>query len=81
MTAEQQASLDRIVADLVPDLQPLVAEIEKSLPTTRNHYGRYMSLIGSLSKGSIAMGKVISLALVKAGANAQGVQDAFKLSF
>ena len=55
-----------------------VAKVEKSMATTRNHYGNYGSMLNQLSKGSKPMANLLALAMVKAGANAQGVADGLK---
>lgn len=67
-----------LIADLAADFRPLVAKIESSIATTQNHYGRYGALLSSLSKGDKTVAGVIFLALQAAGANAQGLRDAFK---
>ena len=75
MTTEQRQSL---ILDLVEDFAPCVAKVEKSMATTRNHYGNYGSMLNQLSKGSKPMANLLALAMVKAGANAQGVADGLK---
>lgn len=71
----------QLISDLANDLRETVTKIEGKLATTRNHYGDYMSLIGGLAKGNRTVGQVIALALIEAGANAQGVNDALRVSF
>ena len=71
--------LDTMIDGLVDDLKEVVLTIEKSPKTTQNHYGRYMSLLSSLSHGDARMSKIIALALIKAGANRQGVASALQL--
>ena len=72
---QKQASL---IADLAADFRPVVKEIEASMATTRNHYGRYGQLLSGLSKGDKVVANVLFLALGAAGANAQGLRDAYK---
>ena len=72
---QKQASL---IADLAADFRPVVQEIEASLATTRNHYGRYGQLLSGLSKGDKTVANVLFLAFEAAGANAQGLRDAYK---
>jgi hypothetical protein len=80
MTNEQK--LAALVADLAKDLESAVAAIESDkLPITKNHYGKYMNLIVTVAKGNPAVAGVIRLALLKAGANPQGVADAFRVLF
>ncbi len=81
MTYEQQ-KLELLVADLAKDLESAVKAIESDkIPTTRNHYGKYMHLFIAVSHGDRATAAVVRLALLKAGANPQGVNDAFAASF
>ena len=70
MTTEQRQSL---ILDLVEDFAPYVAKVEKSMATTRNHYGEYGAMLNKLSKGGREMANILALAMVKAGANAQRV--------
>ncbi len=80
MTNEQK--LNALVTDLAKDLKPAVDAIEsETIPTTQNHYGRYLNLFTTLSHGDKATAAVIQLALLKAGANPQGVKAAFRVSF
>jgi len=74
MTAKQLS----LISGLASDFRPIVAEIEASLATTRNHYGRYGQLLARLSKGDKVVAGVLFLALEAAGANAQGLRDAYK---
>jgi hypothetical protein len=73
--------LDALVLDVANDLRGTVKDIENSIKTTQNHYGRYMSLIGQLAKGDKTTGNFIALALIEAGANRQGVTAALRVSF
>jgi len=75
MTPEQT----KLISDLAADLKPMVKDIEAGIPTTQNNYGRYGSLISQLSKGDKRVGAIIALALIEAGANRVGVQNALKL--
>jgi len=65
-------------------LKPMVEAIETKPETTRNHYGDYMALIGRCTKEAPIEQKAkrtqfTALALILAGANTQGVQDATQL--
>ena len=77
MTKEQQNALDDVIDSLVPDLKPVVAGIEASVATTQNHYGRYGALLTSIAPSKSKAG-IVALALVKAGANRQGVASALE---
>ena len=64
-----------------PDIIKMVQDIEAKPETTRNHYGDYGSALSRLSQGRKIVAQLLSLAFVKAGANAQGVADALKTFF
>ena len=52
----------------------LVKHIESDpIPTTQNNYDRYWKAIAFLSDGQKGMDMLVGLALIKAGANRQGV--------
>ena len=78
-TLEQKAKIAALVEGLAEDFAPIVKEIESSIATTQNHYGRYGALLSSMSKGRKAYAQIMALALVKAGANADGVSNGLKL--
>ena len=80
-TPQISDALTALIDDLAGDLKELVTEIEASPKTTQNHYGRYMSVIAESAQGDRAAGRVIAMALIKAGANQPGVSSAFSLSF
>jgi hypothetical protein len=70
--------LEKLISDLALDFAPMVKEIESGIKTTQNNYGRYMGLISSLAKGNKGHANLFALALIRAGANAQGVQSAMQ---
>jgi RNA binding exosome subunit len=78
MTTEK---LNEMIAELAEVFWTEVTQIEASLKTTQNHYGKYMALISMLCKNDPVLGKVYALALIKAGANPLGVKSALKLLF
>jgi hypothetical protein len=78
MKAQMTAAQIAMIPDLANDLRPTVAKIESSIPTTRGHYGRYGSLLSQLSNGNATSAAILVLALIEAGANAQGAKDGFK---
>ena len=81
LTAEEkQFKLKQLITDLAGDLKSEVAKIEAKLATTRHHYGDYMAFLSAVARDK-ATAKIISLALVEAGANAQGVADAMRVSY
>jgi hypothetical protein len=75
LTLEQQKLID----SLAEDLASFVEHIEAKPETTQNHYGDYGVALNSLSGGSKGKASIIALALVKAGANRDGVLNAYKL--
>ncbi len=72
----QQKFVDDFAAD--PDIQQIVKDIEAKPATTRNHYGDYGAALSKLSGGRKVVQQLLALAFIKAGANAQGVNDALK---
>ena len=81
MNTEQTTQIQSIVNSLVPDLLPEVKRIEQKPATTQNHYGDYMNLLSVLGKNNKGMTNIIALALIAAGANAQGVRSAVSVLF
>ena len=55
-----------------PDIIKMVKEIEGRPATTQNHYGDYMAFLSPISKDRIVL-EVMGMALVKVGANPQGI--------
>lgn len=74
------SKLDDIIDKLAEDLREGVAEIEASVPTTRGHYATYMAMFSRFAD-DLGQARVLAMALKKAGANAQGVDDALRVSF
>jgi len=75
--ARTEDKLSKFVNGLANDLRDTVAEIEGGIKMTQDHYGRYMSLIGRLSGGEKDNARLLVSALIKAGANKNGVYSAF----
>lgn len=69
-------ALEDLLNGLALDLKPEVIKIEGGLETTRNHYGEYMHI---LSKFEGNKRIIIGLALLRADANYEGVQDALTI--
>ncbi len=78
---EKKAKLDQLIIDLAGDLKPEVDKIEASPMTTQNHYGNYGALLTTVSGGNQNTANLIALALIKAGANEQGVKSAMAVFF
>ena len=68
--------LEKAMAAIMPEVAPLVKAIEARPETTRGHYGEYMGLLSGMEK-HIAM--LTALAMIRCGANTQGVNDALHI--
>ena len=77
MSMKMQENIDDL---LVESLRDVVAEIEAQHPSTRGHYGTYMGLFSRFAD-DIGQARVLAAALIKAGANERGVNDALRVSF
>ena len=77
---KDKKTLDEHIRDLArdPDILQFVKQTEARTPTTKDHYGVYMSLLSKFSGDPVAM-RVMPKALKYAGANAAGVDWAVKL--
>lgn len=80
-------SIPQYVVDAVNELSEtkelidLVNHIESDIiPPTQNSYGRYMDAIATLSDGTKGYDLIVALALIKAGANRQGVMSAINVN-
>jgi RNA binding exosome subunit len=73
-------AVQKVIDSLANDLREGVAEIEASTPTTRGHYGTYMGLFSQFADDA-GQGRILAKALIKAGANERGVNDALRVSF
>jgi hypothetical protein len=74
VTPEQKSLI--ILKMIADELQPIVKELESQPKLTKNHYGQYMSI---LSKYEGKQRKVYAAALIIAGANREGVNEALNL--
>lgn len=78
MTKQQaEQEFEKLVAEAVELLKPIVENIEKSPPNTKYHYGAYMALLGQAETKQLRV--LLSSALIRAGANSLGVGAALKL--
>ena len=78
--------MQRIVADAGHSLcgsagnaEQALAIAEREPMTTQGHYGNYLAMIPRLAGDDKTMQHIISLALIRAGANATGVRSAMKI--
>ena len=78
--AEAKERLNPVLKEtaLDADIIALVKDIEGSIQTTQNHYGRYMAFLSLFNKDKMAL-YVMSEALKLAGANVSGVQSAMMI--
>ncbi len=79
-TTEQEAKIEQAIAGLAvdPDIQEIVKQIEGSIKTTQNHYGKYMQFLNDYV-GKPGTLYVVSRAIIRAGANSQGVASALQI--
>jgi hypothetical protein len=75
------AEITKIIADLANDLRPAIAALETAPAATKNHYGAYMGILNRMARTNKNYAKVAVLAMIKAGANREGVAAAYKLLF
>ncbi len=74
-------TLDQRIDNIAETLKDAVADIEATkFPTTQNNYGTYMALF-SQSCDDVGQARILAMALIRAGANKQGVNAALKVSF
>ncbi len=74
---EDMVSFDLAVNEAVEIVRPLVESIEAGISTTMNNYGEYLKILFPIeTRGQAAIAVV---ALCRAGANKQGVIDAFNI--
>ena len=66
---------ERLIRSLAKDLGPLVEEIEAGVPTTKDNYNRYMSVLSGF-KGNYRL--ACAVALIRAGAPRAGVNTALR---
>ena len=64
---------------LAVDMPVVIEAIETNPQTTRGHYGAYLSAIPRIAGDGPTMQRIVSLALIRAGANANGVRDAMRI--
>jgi hypothetical protein len=77
----QREKETKLIMELAEDFAPFVKDVENSIATTRNHYGRYGAMLTRLSKGSKRNATIFAYAMIQAGANGQGVSDALNTFF
>lgn len=75
--AEKEEKIKAAIQDLArdPDIIKIVKDIEGRIKTTRGHYGDYMSFLTNFQKDRVML-YIMSEALLKAGADHQGISGA-----
>jgi RNA binding exosome subunit len=76
---KDQEVIDKAISELAADLVSTVKSIETSIETTQNHYGQYLAILSMYKEKSISTVMVLTKALIKAGANEEGVHSALSL--
>ena len=77
----EENKVEAVIQDIAQELAPLVDDIEsETCKTTQHGYGRYMTVMAQLGQGDRDMIGIIALALLKVGANVEGVRWAYRLS-
>ncbi len=75
---KQKSKKSASVDSLVPAIKQFVREIEAQPETTKGRYTEYGRLLSNFSGGDTSKARMMALALVKAGANKQGVKWGLK---
>ncbi len=70
-----------LIKDLACDFADFVEKTESGLKTTQNNYGKYGAMLSRLANGNKQYAQIYALAMIEAGANVQGVNDALKCFF
>ena len=75
----QQNKIQQIIKSLDndPDIMKVIKDIEESVKTTQNHYGRYMSFLSSF-KTDVSF-YIMSETLKRNGGNLQGIRSALSI--
>ncbi len=81
MNVEQANKLRELILKFEPEVKEIVDLIEGEPHLTMHHYDRYMTAISRLANDNHNLGFVIGMAMIKAGANKQGVQSALRILY
>ena len=65
-----------VIDSIADDLKPDVQAIESSVKTTKDHYGRYLSILTTFKDKGDNFVLIVANSLIKAGANKAGVTSA-----
>tara|TARA_R110000823_G_scaffold140236_1_gene270214 strand:- start:178 stop:441 length:264 start_codon:yes stop_codon:yes gene_type:complete len=82
----EREKINAFIEDLAKDFKPTVKAIESGPELTQKHYGKYMSIFGQFNEllgkepeNTKRCRKLVTAALIVAGANEQGVRAALKV--
>tara|TARA_R110000751_G_scaffold58909_1_gene124012 strand:- start:160 stop:393 length:234 start_codon:yes stop_codon:yes gene_type:complete len=73
----QEDGLKNLISDMADDIRELVDGIETDQMVSMHHYEKYFSILSRETEVTLRF--IMAAALVKAGANVQGVGQALKL--
>lgn len=71
---QKKSTVSKLIASIVPDARHLVTWVESQHPTTQDHYGAYLSILGQVPNDPLR--QILACALIDAGANKRGVRAA-----
>jgi hypothetical protein len=72
--------LSEMLKELEPKASAMVKAIEAQPKVTKDHYGEYLTVLTrAQDEHSLVAAKVLAIALLKAGANQQGLRAALSI--
>ena len=77
---EFNVKVEELILELVEELRETVEHIESMPEITKGHYDSYLTLITTAARGNARHGMLVGTALIRAGANHNGVMSAMKLT-
>ncbi len=75
-------TLRELLTDMAEEVREVVERIEAGPHLTKGHYGEYMALLSAIDDpdGQMKRKIIMASALIMAGADREGVADAFRLT-
>lgn len=71
-------AIEKYIQSLLPDVQPIVDDIESKPATTKGNYGRYMAALSRLGTDKNSM-ILVAVTMIRAGGNKYGITSALKI--
>jgi hypothetical protein len=72
--------LSEMLRELEPEASAMVKAIEAKPMVTKDHYGEYLTVLSRVQdEHSLMAAKVLAIAMMKAGANQQGLRAALSI--